>query len=89
MSTFRTLQVVNLIHPFDLFATMNRDKLPFQDKITNTSSDTDKVTNAFPQIPVHQTELNQQLSTATYQPTGHDIICGRGRGSFLHEGNKV
>jgi len=29
------------------------------------------------------------LSSADYKPTSQDIISGRGRGHFLHEGNKV
>lgn len=31
----------------------------------------------------------QKLSSSAYQPTGKDILCGRGRGNFLHEGNKL
>lgn len=30
-----------------------------------------------------------ELANPDYAPTNYDILCGRGRGSFLHEGNKM
>ena len=73
---------------------MNNDKLPFLGKLSPTVDDSNGgVVNDHDsqEIPIHRPAVSagQQLSSAEYQLTGQDIICGRGRGSFLHEGNKV
>lgn len=78
---------------FDNIITMNNDKLPFLGKLSPTDESDGGVVNDHDsqEIPIHRPAVSagQQLSSAAYQLTGQDIICGRGRGSFLHEGNKV
>lgn len=82
---------------FDYFCPMNRNKLCFPELMDSTKSRGDTVINNTEKDPYGDSQKNpmpqatlsgRRLSSATYKPTGRDIICGRGRGSFLHEGNK-
>ncbi|CAJ1932671.1 unnamed protein product [Cylindrotheca closterium] len=71
---------------------MNRDnKLPFPEQLPDApnSSDTIKVNNRASPSQQQQQTPRLPLANANYRPTGQDIICGRGRGSFSHEGNQV
>ena len=84
--------IPNYLFHFDHI--MNREKLPFPEELTlQTLSDDAFVDDNFDFAKMfpkpHVDEPSQQLSTPGYQPTDHDIICGRGRGNFHHEGNKV
>ncbi|CAJ1932667.1 unnamed protein product [Cylindrotheca closterium] len=79
------MQFVNPVHTLIHLSPMNIDnKLPFPERLPDASYSSDTA------IRVHNQNTHKRpLTTTTYQPTGQDIICGRGRGSFLHEGNKV
>ncbi|CAJ1932669.1 unnamed protein product [Cylindrotheca closterium] len=96
MNKSKAMQFVNPIHTFDHFTTMNRDNtLPFPEQIPDASYSNSKTinnkvtTNRSSSASLQQQTPRSPLTAASYQPSGQDIICGRGRGSFLHEGNKA
>lgn len=82
------------IRRFDFYSSMSQEKLPFPEELPVSTNPSDHFplehdSQHIPIVPRQQVETSQQLSSPTYRPTSHDILCGRGRGSFLHEGNKV
>lgn len=89
------MQTINLIpnQTLKYFCTMNRDKVNFPGDLLLSTNSSDRMiikevvreeSDCSRKISIPQTDLS-----ASYKPTCNDIICGRGRGSFLHEGNKA
>lgn len=80
-------------HRFDHYRTMNSDSFTFPEELFSVNSrnsfQSDHTAHIAIPIILREAEPSQPLSSPTYRPTSRDIICGRGRGSFLHEGNKV
>lgn len=89
------MQTINLIpnQTLNSFYTMNRDKVSFPGELLLSTNSSD--TMIIKEVVREESDCSQKISmpqtdlSASYKPTYYDIICGRGRGSFLHEGNKT